>query len=679
MAINIGVDVGGTFTDFAVSGPAAGTLYYKLPSTPEKPDQAIIKGLEDLLSNNAIEPSGILRFSHGTTVGTNALIQRRVGKVALITTKGFRDLIEIGRQTRPKVYDMHQDFPKPLVPRWLRHEVSERIQANGTIHTPLDEKELKGLGETLVLEAVDCVAICFLHSHAFPEHERRAAEILKEVMGDKISIMTSSMVYPEFREYERFSTTVLNAALLTVMSAYLDRLTKETKRIGLSPDPMISQSGGGLMSAAYSRQYPIRSALSGPAAGVIGAAYRAGVAEERNIITLDIGGTSADVSLIANGEPSTVHARHLAGFPLRLPALDVNAVGAGGGSIAWIDKDALLKVGPESAGAIPGPACYDKGGSDATVTDANVILGRLPSEALLDGRMPINMELARTSIAHLAKKLKMSTENTAIGIVQVASAVIVKAIRAISVERGYDPSEFTLFAYGGAGPLHAMEVAKELGIKKVFIPPNPGILCAEGVLSSDFIADFVKPLLCNFDDKAEENISMVWEDLNVQAERWFESEDIPSQNRKVNWTADLRYRGQNFELPIPFEVNEFGTREIEQLRAAYDNAHEIAYGYAQPGETVELVNVKVKLSGVLTKPSLFKLPESEEGTPVSERMVCFGNEQWISTKIYRRLDLAPGQSLVGPAIIEQMDSVIVVFPEDIAKVDSWGNLLININ
>ncbi|MEC7388325.1 MAG: hypothetical protein VYC58_06605, partial [Pseudomonadota bacterium] len=226
---------------------------------------------------------------------------------------------------------------------------------------------------------------------------------------------------------------------------------------------------------------------------------------------------------------------------------------------------------------------------------------------------------------------------------------------------------------------HAMEVAKELGIKKVFIPPNPGILCAEGLLSSDLIADFVKPLLCNFDDKAEENISMVWEDLNVQAERWFESEDIPSQNRKVNWTADLRYRGQNFELPIPFEVNEFGTREIEQLRAAFDNAHEIAYGYAQPGETVELVNVKVKLSGVLTKPSLFKLPESEEGTPVSERMVCFGNEQWISTKIYRRLDLAPGQSLVGPAIIEQMDSVIVVFPEDIATVDSWGNLLININ
>ena len=465
MTVHIGVDVGGTFTDFAVSIPEKNMqLLYKLPSTPDRPDDAIIQGLKHFLTAHKLEPKEIVRFGHGTTVGTNALIQRRVGKVAMVTSRGFRDLLEIGRQTRPKVYDMHQDFPKPLVPRWLRYEVSERMRADGIVHVPLDEGELKEVAAALEKEKIDCVAVCFLHSHAFPEHEQRAAEILKQNMSADVSVMTSSMVYPEFREYERFSTTVLNAALLTVMSAYLDRLTKGVAKTGVVAEPTISQSGGGLMSAAYSRQYPIRSALSGPAAGVLGAAYRAKATNEPNIITLDIGGTSADVSLLANGEPSVVHSRRLAGFPLRLPALDVNAVGAGGGSIAWIDRDGLLKVGPESAGAVPGPACYNKGGVLATVTDANVILGRLPDTSLLDGRMTIRRDLAEEAIDSLAEKLSMSREDTALGIVQVASSVIVKAIRAISVERGHDPSKFSLFAFGGAGPLHAIDVAKDLGM-----------------------------------------------------------------------------------------------------------------------------------------------------------------------------------------------------------------------
>ena len=406
MTVHIGVDVGGTFTDFAVSLPEKNIqLLYKLPSTPERPDEAIIEGLEYFLTNHKLDPKEIVRFGHGTTVGTNALIQRRVGKVAMVTSRGFRDLLEIGRQTRPKVYDMHQDFPKPLVPRWLRYEVSERMRADGIVHVPLDEQELKEIASTLKAANIDCVAVCFLHSHAFPEHEERAAEILRKNMPDEVSIMTSSMVYPEFREYERFSTTVLNAALLTVMNAYLDRLTKGVAEKGVAAEPTISQSGGGLMSATYSRRYPIRSALSGPAAGVLGAAYRAKATNEANVITLDIGGTSADVSLLANGEPSVVHSRRLAGFPLRLPALDVNAVGAGGGSIAWIDRDGLLKVGPDSAGAVPGPACYGNGGLLATVTDANVVLGRLPDDSLLDGRMTIRRDLAEEAIDNLAEKL----------------------------------------------------------------------------------------------------------------------------------------------------------------------------------------------------------------------------------------------------------------------------------
>ena len=677
MTVHIGVDVGGTFTDFAVSLPEKNIqLLYKLPSTPERPDEAIIEGLEYFLTNHKLDPKEIVRFGHGTTVGTNALIQRRVGKVAMVTSRGFRDLLEIGRQTRPKVYDMHQDFPKPLVPRWLRYEVSERMRADGIVHVPLDEQELKEIASTLKAANIDCVAVCFLHSHAFPEHEERAAEILRKNMPDEVSIMTSSMVYPEFREYERFSTTVLNAALLTVMNAYLDRLTKGVAEKGVAAEPTISQSGGGLMSATYSRRYPIRSALSGPAAGVLGAAYRAKATNEANVITLDIGGTSADVSLLANGEPSVVHSRRLAGFPLRLPALDVNAVGAGGGSIAWIDRDGLLKVGPDSAGAVPGPACYGNGGLLATVTDANVVLGRLPDDSLLDGRMTIRRDLAEEAIDNLAEKLSMSREATALGVVQVASAVIVKAIRAISVERGHDPSKFSLFAFGGAGPLHAVDVAKDLGIRKVFIPPNPGILCAEGLLGSDLVADLIQPSLAPFDNNIYQSLNLAKSTLDKRARDWFETESVEVESQGQGWSADLRYKGQNFELPIAFDNDQFDQASASDLRKAFDQAHEAAYGYSQSDELVELVGMRVKLTGVLSKPPLPKIKSGPCLNSIGSRKVLFGKDIWCETPIYRRDAIPKEQGFEGPAIIEQMDSMLLIFPGDRAKIDEWGNLII---
>ena len=673
MTVHIGVDVGGTFTDFAVSLPEKNIqLLYKLPSTPERPDEAIIEGLEYFLTNHKLDPKEIVRFGHGTTVGTNALIQRRVGKVAMVTSRGFRDLLEIGRQTRPKVYDMHQDFPKPLVPRWLRYEVSERMRADGIVHVPLDEQELKEIASTLKAANIDCVAVCFLHSHAFPEHEERAAEILRKNMPDEVSIMTSSMVYPEFREYERFSTTVLNAALLTVMNAYLDRLTKGVAEKGVAAEPTISQSGGGLMS----RRYPIRSALSGPAAGVLGAAYRAKATNEANVITLDIGGTSADVSLLANGEPSVVHSRRLAGFPLRLPALDVNAVGAGGGSIAWIDRDGLLKVGPDSAGAVPGPACYGNGGLLATVTDANVVLGRLPDDSLLDGRMTIRRDLAEEAIDNLAEKLSMSREATALGVVQVASAVIVKAIRAISVERGHDPSKFSLFAFGGAGPLHAVDVAKDLGIRKVFIPPNPGILCAEGLLGSDLVADLIQPSLAPFDNNIYQSLNLAKSTLDKRARDWFETESVEVESQGQGWSADLRYKGQNFELAIAFDNDQFDQASASDLRKAFDQAHEAAYGYSQSDELVELVGMRVKLTGVLSKPPLPKIKSGPCLNSIGSRKVLFGKDIWCETPIYRRDAIPKEQGFEGPAIIEQMDSMLLIFPGDRAKIDEWGNLII---
>ena len=677
MTVHIGVDVGGTFTDFAVSIPDDNKqIFYKLPSTPEAPDEAIVRGLKDLIKRHKLNPLEIVRLGHGTTVGTNALIQRQVGKVAMITSRGFKDLLEIGRQIRPKVYDIHQDFPKPLVPRWLRFEVPERIRADGIIHTPLDEDKVREIAQQILVEGIDCVAVCFLHSHAFPQHEQRAAAILNEILGNKVEIMTSSMVYPEFREYERFSTTILNAALLTVLSAYLNRLSEKLFKLGIRTEPTVSQSGGGLMSATFSRRYPIRSALSGPAAGVLGAAYRAKAAGESNIITLDIGGTSADVSLLVEGEPSIVHSRRLAGFPLRLPALDVNAVGAGGGSIAWIDRDGLLKVGPKSAGASPGPACYGQGGSAATVTDANVLLGRLPSKSLLDGRMSIRKDLAKEAVDRLAKPLGMSIEDTALGIVQVACAVIVKAIRAISVERGHDPANFALFAFGGAGPLHAIDVAEELGIKRIIIPPNPGILCAEGLLSSDLVTDLVHPILVPFEGNAQSVLNSSVADLQNRANAWFEAEKIDDEARQSIWSLDLRYAGQNFELSITVNPEEFKTAAMESIRRKFDSAHEVAYGFAQAKEPIEMVGIRVKLTGILSKPPLPTINQGSRIEPMEWRKVAFGKGDWVDTPVYQRSDLEASIAISGPAVIEQMDSMILMFPDDKATVDVWGNLVL---
>ena len=498
--LHIGVDVGGTFTDLVVTIDGENrTILHKLPSTPERPDRAIIDGIREVLAARGLAAADVSHLAHGTTVGTNALIQRRGGKVALVTSEGFRDLLEIGRQTRPRVYNIHLDHPKPLVERALRLEVPERRLADGSVHRALDEERLRELAEVILHEEVDCVVVCFLHSYAWPEHERRAVGILADALPDSVRVIASSSVYPEFREYERLSTAVLNGALLTTMGTYLDRLTGEVSGLGIGAEPKVSQSAGGLMSVEMARRFPVRASLSGPAAGVLGAARRAAAAGYRDVITLDMGGTSADVSLLRDARPTEVHERTLAGFPLRLPALDVNAVGAGGGSIAWIDQDGLLKVGPRSAGAAPGPACYAAGGTEATVTDANVVLGRLNDTALLDGQMPIDRSLARAAVEALAGALCLGTQETALGIIRVAGATMVKAIRSISVERGHHPAGFALFVYGGAGPLHAVDVARELEIGTVIVPPNPGILCADGALASGLRNDFVRTVLLPLD------------------------------------------------------------------------------------------------------------------------------------------------------------------------------------
>ncbi|WP_189342034.1 hydantoinase/oxoprolinase family protein [Mesorhizobium sp. M2A.F.Ca.ET.067.02.1.1] len=679
MPLKVGVDVGGTFTDFFVVDEEVGrTIRYKRPSTPAQPQEAILHGLGELLALHGLEFSSVGSLFHGTTVGTNALIQRRIGKVALITNEGFRDLLEIGRQTRPKVYDIHKDFPAPLVPRDCRFEVPTRVRADGTVVKPLDEERLRGLVPALIDRNVDCVVVAFLHSFAYPDHERRAVEVLREALPDTVHVIASASVYPEFREYERFTTAVLNGALLTVMDRYISELVSGVKTLGTSARPLISQSSGGLMSASMAKEFPIRASLSGPAAGVSGVVHWAREMGFRDVITLDIGGTSSDVALIRDHEPSEVSLQDVGGFPVRMPAVDVTAVGAGGGTIAWIDKDGLLKVGPLSAGANPGPACYDLGGIDATTTDANVLLGRLSNEALLGGRMPINPELARGAVTRLAGELGLHTLDTALGILKLAGGTMVKALRKVSIERGHDPSGFVLFAFGGAGPLFAIDVAREIGISTVVVPINPGLMCAEGLHFCALTNDFVASYLGELAETAGPALESLRDTLVAEAESWFSSERVPSDQRSYEWRAELRYRGQNFELSLPLAKNRLVGTEVVDLRQAFHVAHERSYGFSMAGEVVELVSIKLKAKEKIEFVRPAELTDGQHGRPTGTRKVIFDQIQPVDAAIYQRADLAKGQRIAGPAIIDQQDATTLIYPGDTAFVDPWGNIIIQL-
>ena len=675
----IGVDVGGTFTDIAVnSGDGSCLFLHKLPSTPDAPEKAIIDGLRALFAENRLEAGRTRRFAHGTTVGTNALIQRKCGKVALITSEGFRDLLELARQTRPTVYDMHSDHPEPLVPRDLRIEVPQRRLADGTVHVPLAPDAVADAAVRIAKADVDCVVVCFLHSYAFPEDEDRAAKILRANLPGSVTVLTSSSVYPEFREYERFSTAVLNAALITVFGSYLDRLIRATAEMGVPAEIKISQSSGGLMSVRMAKELPVRASLSGPAAGVQGALYRAAAAGIDNIITLDMGGTSADVALLENGVPVEVTARDLAGFPVRIPSFDVNAVGAGGGSIAWIDSDGLFKVGPRSAGAVPGPVCYNQGGTEPTVTDANVMLGRLNGSALLGGRMPIRHDLSLKAIARLADRLGVAPEDTALGMVQVACATMVKAIRSISVERGYAPSEFTLFVFGGAGALHAVDVARELGMSRIVVPPSPGILCAEGAMNAPLSIEFVTTLLVPASPEAAGTLTNAAAELGARVSNWFASEGVPGSQQRTIWSVAARYFRQNYELTLPIDISASGGSLLERIETSFHDAHERNYGFCSPGEPVQLVNLSVKALGELPCADLPVLPDFPQPGPVAHRDTLFARGDSRMTPVYDRTELVAGQTIPGPAIIEQMDATVLVFPGDECVVDNWGNVIVTL-
>jgi N-methylhydantoinase A len=679
MAWTIGVDIGGTFTDFfAFETTTDKVILHKVPSTPANPAQAVIAGLDDLASRHGIDLCEITRLSHGTTVATNALIERRGGKVALIVTEGFRDLIEIGRQIRPHVFSLQADYPAPLVPRELRFEAPERVAADGRTLRALAPAALRALVRAVGQAKPDSCAVCLLFSFINPAHERMIREALAAAYPH-MSLSISSDVQPEFREYERLSTTVLNAYLQPVLDCYLREFAQGVA--GAAPNAAlgINQSSGGLMSVARARQVPIRTALSGPAAGAVGATHISRLAAVPDVISLDMGGTSADVCLIRNHVAGMTSDKWLEGYPARLSSLDINTIGAGGGSIAWVDRDGLVKVGPRSAGALPGPACYGRGGTQATVTDANLVLGRLSPRGLLAGGMKLDQDLARNAIRPVAEHLGFAIERTAHGILGIVVANMVRAIRAVSVERGHDPRAFALLAFGGAGPLHATDVAKSLGIARGLVPFAPGILCAQGLIVSDLRETFVRTSLTPLAPDRHRDIEHNIRDLIARADAWFATEAVEERDRMIEVALDARYVGQNFELAIPL-----GTANpvpaAEEIRRQFLDEHERAYGFHNPADPIEVVNFRLVAIGRLKRPGAqpVQMRASGAARTTEHRLVWFSPERAEHTPVYDRAMLSPGEAIEGPAVVDQLDSTTLLFPGDRARVDPYLNLNLEI-
>jgi N-methylhydantoinase A len=678
----VGVDSGGTFTDICLFDEETGNVAtWKVSSTPDDPSRGIAQGVEEGMRRVASQAAAIVYFGHGTTVATNALIQHRGARTGLITTDGFRDLLEIGRQKRPDLYDIQADKPQTLVPRDLRLEVPERVHYTGEVATPLDEDKVRAAARVLKAAGVQAVAVSFLYGFVRPAHEQRALAILREELPDAF-LSAGHEIAPEFREYERLSTVVLNAYLGPVMEGYIRRLSPRLEGLGMTATPHLTQSNGGVIGFATAAALPVRTILSGPSTGVVGAQALGALAGFANLITFDMGGTSTDVALLQEGRCRLAAEATVHGYPIKAPMLDIHTVGAGGGSIAYIDGGGLLKVGPRSCGADPGPACYGKGNEEPAVTDANVVLQTLNPEHLLGGRMAIRQDLAKQAIGRLAGELGLGVPRTAQGILSVVTANMARAIRVISVQRGHDPRDYTLMAFGGAGPLHAARLAKELDIGRVLVPANPGILCAMGLLLTDLRADFSLTRLLPAAEASTADVAEGFAALGERAKRWFEQEGIAAAERRVARTADMRYHGQNYELSVPLTDGPVSADTIRALATGFAEAHRQRYGFAAEGDPVQIVTLRLEAIGLVRKAELTAHPDAgpdASAAIVQQRPVWLEEMgDFVPTPIFAREALRPGNCFAGPAIVEQMDATTLVPPGLTARVDPWLNLILEV-
>ncbi|TPQ52273.1 methylhydantoinase, partial [Prosthecomicrobium hirschii] len=625
-------------------------------------------------------PAAALGFlGHGTTVGTNALIQRRGAKTGLVTSDGFRDLLEIGRQKRPDLYDLQADKPEVLVGRALRLEVPERIRHDGTVETTLDEAAVRDAARALAAAGVAAVAVSFLYGFVRPEHEARAKAII-EAECPGVFVSAGHEVAPEFREYERLSTTVVNAYLGPVMEGYIRRLDARLAELGLAVRPLLTQSNGGVTGFDQAARLPVRTVLSGPSTGVVAMQAIGATTGFDRIITFDMGGTSSDVALLRDGRCQLASEAVVHGYPIKAPMLDIHTVGAGGGSIAHIDSGGLLKVGPQSCGAFPGPVCYDQGSTEPAVTDANVVLQTLNPTHLLAGRMAIRRDLSLAAIERLAKRLGLGTMETAQGIISVVTANMARAIRVVSVQRGHDPRDYALAAFGGAGPLHAARLARELGMTRVIVPRFPGILCAMGLLLTDLRADFAATRLLTLEEASLGPLEALFAGLARDADAWLAAEGLPVAARRLTRTVDMRYRGQNYELPVALPDGPLGPATLVALARGFEALHRERYGFLAEGETIQIVTARIEAAGLVPKARFEPRPDAG---PDSSAALTGRRDVWmpeaggfVATPVYARERLAPGNRIEGPAIVEQMDTTTVVLPGMIARVDAYETLIL---
>ena len=692
MTRSIGIDVGGTFVDVVV-WDGARLLVAKLESDPEDPSGVVLTAMERVIGTAGGDGAGVERIAHGTTVATNALLERSWARTALVTTRGFGDLLTIGRQNRRALYDLRVKRPESIVPHGLHFEAAERVDADGTVHVPLSDAAIDDVVAGLAEADVEAVAVCFLFSYLRPEHERRVGRRIGECLG--LPVTLSSDLVPEFREYERASTTVVNACLLPVVGERFARLADGAARLGASRGWEVMQSGGSMVPAEMAGREPARLLLSGPAAGVEGARAVGRLLGFDDLITLDMGGTSCDVSLVLDGDTVWTRTGEVAGYPVALPKIDIHTIGAGGGSIATIDAGGALVVGPRSAGAEPGPCCYGRGGAEATVTDAHVALGRIPVGAPIGGLGRLDVAAARRGLSRIAAATGRTIEGAALGVLDVADAAMERAIRRVTVERGHDPRQLALLAFGGAGPLHAVELARRLEIPRVIVPAYAGVLSAVGLLTADTAVDVSQGVVRLLSDLPLAAVAATVDELFVRGRDALGERAAGTGQLEARLTFDLRYVGQSHELSVLVQdgpVSSLGSAlgcegDRQRIVAAFHALHDRRYGHAEPERATELVAVRLRVvipgtglpAEILGRPRPMDLEDS--GLPTWSGGVCdvwFDTKGPLGTRVVRRRELEMGDGFDGPLIVVGRDATVVIPPGCHGRTDGSGHLLLEV-
>jgi N-methylhydantoinase A len=683
----VGIDIGGTFTDVvAMEGESGRAIVVKVPSTPADPAEAIMNGLDKLATDpGQVQPADVQFFAHGTTVATNALIEQKGAQTGLMITKGFNAIYEMRGGTRPSgsdMIDLYYQKPILLAPPKNTFQVPERLRFDGSVERPLDEDAVRQAVAHFRRRGIRSVAVCFLFSFMNPIHERRVQEIFEEEYPE-CRMTLSSTVLPVIREYQRLSTTVLDAYVGPIVEKYLQTLTARLRDAGLrSPQVYIMQSGGGLMRIDVAAEHPNEMLLSGPAAGVAFSAVIGKNTGQENLVTFDMGGTSADISLLVAGRYSETRLGKVDGQDLGTPMIDIRTVSAGGGTVAWRGAGDLLKVGPQSAGAVPGPVAYGRGGTQPTVTDANLVLGLLNPTTMIGGDLPVDRSAAERAVGSLAESLGLSLQAGAQGIHRIINVAMERELRLSLAERGLDPRKFALLAFGGSGPVHAAEVAHSVEIPRIIVPMHPGISCAMGLLQTNIVHSYVRSRILPLAASSADKLRELFDALEARALEEAKAEDLDPKSVLLQRQVDVRYRSQGFELTVPYEGREINSETLAQTRKAYDERHHETYGIAAPKADAELTNARVVMTAPIPHLELPGIPRgglSPTAAQTGQRMVLFQQQNHtVPTRVYNRDLLLAGNEIAGPAIVEQMDSTTVIPPGFSASVDDFGNIHITV-